>query len=525
MERCTQTEMETQTPVENGDKVKIRYCKLHSEKEINGFCEDCEEFFCKECMEDHMDHEIESLKKFCKERKENILKQVSVSELSAHLKKKEDELTKTKDKLYKELENTNEMITLKETVIKDGKEAAFKQEMCCIEAVCKYLIGLEDKASSVTLKNACEDAMGHFINIKDGIRKEFETIEKELETAKIRMRELEKELDEINRDASVFDYLKEDGKYEFDDEKWATFLLLNEKTPLFNTINNFEAFSSVKTVFDIKGVMNQKIVDVGEGVKMSEPLKVERELLTGGCIYSSLSHNGILAICVNDNTLQFTDLNNDRQVGMDIDNYTVVGFYDSNILLLTYQMPLREATVENVFDNPNIKTFKEIEGTKDVDPYTDVSLLNERRILYYRIANGDLFSFNTDTKENTRIAIGNRIWTIASLTGIDCNVKAVFRDDGDRCIYTLNIDNTITKVDGDHYYDITALFPLSSDPKNINDAVFKYTQNLIKDGNYIDTRHLIEFDGNYSVIRVYKDIFLAYDKNIKSWVLLRIITP
>ena len=291
------------------------------------------------------------------------------------------------------------------------------------------------------------------------------------------------------------------------------------------SIDEFCACDGADVLFDIDSVMRKELVDVGQDVKMTEPLKVERKLSTEWDIFVSLSHKGILAICVNKRTVQFTDLNNYRQVGIKVENISLAAFYNNVILLLTWEKPLREARVEEVFDNPIIETFKEIEGTNGVISFTDVSLLHERRKLYYPTTDYKLFSFNVDTRENSDIDVGRKVWAVASVAGIDYGVKVLFQDLDDRCIYTLNNYNSVTKVDKGHYNWLTTLFPSSSNPKNISNAVFKYFGNLIKDGNKLDTSKLINFEYNYSVIRVYKDIFLAYDKKTESWVLLRIIAP
>ena len=119
-------------------------------------------------------------------------------------------------------------------------------------------------------------------------------------------------------------------------------------------------------MFDIDSVMKKELVDVGQGVKMTEPIKVERGLITGNLIYASLSHQGILAICVNENTLQFTDLNTNKQVGITVESYSLLGLYDDMMLLLTWYNSLRETTVEKVFNSPNIEIFEKIEGTDNV---------------------------------------------------------------------------------------------------------------------------------------------------------------
>lgn len=127
-----------------------------------------------------------------------------------------------------------------------------------------------------------------------------------------------------------------------------------------------------------------------------------------------------------------------------------------------------------------------------------------------------------------------------SFTGIYCGVEAVFNNymyiPWHWCYNTcaLNKDNTITQANEkekrlyEHTYELTTLFPLVSDPNNIKNAVFKCNDRLMKYGENkkeIDASEFIKFEYNYSVIRVYRDVFLAYDEKTNSWVLLRIATP
>ena len=187
-----------------------------------------------------------------------------------------------------------------------------------------------------------------------------------------------------------------------------------EKACIDCPIDEYCACDDADMLFDVDAVMKQKLINVGEGVKMTQPIKVEKELITGDWICASLSHQGILAIYVDCNIIQFTNLNTNKQVEMRVEDWSNVGFYDSMVLLLTDGKDLREATVEEVFNDPRIGTFREIEGTGYVSPWTDVSLLHETRVLYYRYG-GKLFSFNVDTKMNKRIDVGVNCLTIASL--------------------------------------------------------------------------------------------------------------
>lgn len=305
-----------------------------------------------------------------------------------------------------------------------------------------------------------------------------------------------------------------------------------ENTYIDCSIDCYCACDGAKTLFDIEEVMKKKLIDVGQGVKMSKPLKIKRRLLTGEWNFASLSHQGILAIYVEEDygkkhnckrTIQFSNLNNDRQVRVKVEKSSPVGFYDNMVLLLTWEKPLREATVSSVFRNPRIETFRAIEGTGDVSALADVSLLQNRRVLYYPTIYYELFSFNVDTRVVTEINVGKKVHTIASFTGIYCNVELLFRDNLNS-VYTLNMNDTVTKVAEGQKFSITALLPLASNPENISNAVFKYSDSLIRNENIIKTEHLIEF-GHYSIVRVYKDVFLTYDKSVKSWVLVRIVTP
>ena len=102
-------------------------------------------------------------------------------------------------------------------------------------------------------------------------------------------------------------------------------------------------------------------------------------------------------------------------------------------------------------------------------------------------------------------------------------MKAVFKSN-DNCTYTLNMDDTMTQVGGRQANNLTTLFPSTSNSESVKDAVFLYNDYLVKDGKEIDICQLIEFNW-YSIVRVYKDIFLTYDDNTESWVLVRVVVP
>lgn len=294
-----------------------------------------------------------------------------------------------------------------------------------------------------------------------------------------------------------------------------------EKASINCSIDKFCACDDTDSLFDVDRVMRKKLIDIGEGVQISEPINVEMGLLVGNMTSASLSHQGVLAICV-DGVIQLINLKNDRQVKIEVKKRCFAGFYDSMILLLTWKSSLKEALVECVFNNPMVETFNEIKETNNVYPWTDVSLLHERRLLYYHTMDSELFSFNVDTKKNIKIDVGRRVSSIASFTGIDCKMKVLFKSD-DNCTYALKMDNTMTMVNEGQEGYLRTFFPSISSSNNINNAVFKYDDNLIKAGNHIDASDQIEFDIYYSVIRIYRNIFLAYNEKINSWTLFHMI--
>ena len=79
-----------------------------------------------------------------------------------------------------------------------------------------------------------------------------------------------------------------------------------EKACINCSVDEYCACDGADVLFDIEGVMKKELVDVGQGVKMTEPIEVKKGLMTGNSIYASLSHNGILAICANWDAVQFT---------------------------------------------------------------------------------------------------------------------------------------------------------------------------------------------------------------------------
>lgn len=313
-----------------------------------------------------------------------------------------------------------------------------------------------------------------------------------------------------------------------------------EKACINCSVNCFCACEGANILFDVDSVMKKRLTNIGKGMKVSGSIKVEKGLSTRGNISASLSHNAILGVCYYSGgyIIQFTDLNTNRKIEIKVKDNSLVAFYDNMVILLTTKKTLRETTVENVFKSPTIKIFEKIEEADNVATYTDVSLLNATRILYYPTVYRELFSFNVDTRHINKLFPGKKVDSIASFTGIDCGVKVIFqarmrtRIIGSRTTgyhpahsYALNMDNTIKMVKKEQGGSLKTVFPLTSKPKNIEDALFKFNDPHSSYLLSLGGKLLPKLNNYYPIVRVYRDVFLAYNESIESWILVRIVTP
>ena len=201
--------------------------------------------------------------------------------------------------------------------------------------------------------------------------------------------------------------------------------------------------------------------------------------------------------------LQLTNLGNEKQVEVKLEGISNVAFYDDGIILFTYDKLLREATLEEVFGEPDLLIFKRVEDVDEVSSYTDTSLLHSRRVLYYTSFDLISYEFNVDTRENKGIQIEQKMWMISSLMRIDCGMKAVFEDRSNMLIYALNWDNMVTplhEVEEDRH--LTSLFASSTYPCDLSKSVFKHQYYLVKGENKVVPEEPISLVIDQSVIRV-----------------------
>ena len=410
-----------------------------------------------------------------------------------------------------------------------NREEELGAEIDLLHVIGMNIIQFEEKANSTTLKNACEKALGAF-NVEEDILNEYKVLDSVLSEFEGTKKCMKENINRIKVDISMLKYLEEAFKLEiFDENSSLVYYFLNEiknfdcSYHINTSIENFRAFPLVEKIFHIERKDSKCLCDK---ITILSQVDAGLGLRKGNNMFVSLSHQGILAIFSKEgkNVVQFTDLNIAKQVEIEVENTSLVGFYDDKAIFLTLNKPLREAPVNDIFKNSDVSILKKVEGIEEVNPYTDVSLLNDTRLLYYTSRSRQLYFFDVDKRENKKIGDDKRIWSIASLTGINCGVEAVFHNFDDHYLYVFHKDLHIFGISKEKQErSLTTVFPPNNAPGNFRMAIFKFCDNLIKDNKKIKEGEGIKLENFYSIVRIYKDVFLMFNTSTKSWVICRIV--
>ena len=110
-------------------------------------------------------------------------------------------------------------------------------------------------------------------------------------------------------------------------------------------------------------------------------------------------------------------------------------------------------------------------------------------------------------------------------TGIDCGIKTMFYNHDNHKTYILDEYNAVINMDRADLDIAENILPSNSNSKNITDAVFLCHNSIILGEKTIEVKQMNALCEGHSLVRIYKDVFLVYNKEIKSWVLIRIFVP
>ena len=110
-------------------KCCMRCCKAHPEEEIVAFCNNCGVFFCKKCMEVHVDHSTESLREFCWRKKNGVLDETFIKKLVTQLRERRGKMNKEIIDSDKEQRGVKQQLSSNENINEEGKDVVHEGEL------------------------------------------------------------------------------------------------------------------------------------------------------------------------------------------------------------------------------------------------------------------------------------------------------------------------------------------------------------------------------------------------------------
>ena len=295
-------------------------------------------------------------------------------------------------------------------------------------------------------------------------------------------------------------------------------------------VEAFEACEGVERLFHVGWALAEELVDTGHGVWVTAPrdehTRFRRE---GERPLASLSPEGVFAVYHRVEyyeVIQFTDLRKyEREREVDVEGCSIAAFYDDRVLILTEDRPLVEAWVDEMLEEGG--EGRVVRGSERATPWTDVSLVNTTRVLHYRTPDCRLCAYDVDRRVSRIVDVGRGVVCLASLTGLDTGVLAVFQDEEGET-YALASDHSVARLPGGPQDEgLTDVFPSRSAPWDLTRAVLKYGDTLTKGGR--DIQEGLPSGGpllpqeDYTFVRLRGDVFLYYDTHECSWALTRIV--
>lgn len=311
--------------------------------------------------------------------------------------------------------------------------------------------------------------------------------------------------------------------------------------------DTYRAFPGVEERFGLGALAERMLVEVGDGIHISEPLLVELPCNHRGRVEGVyLSHRGLLiqSFCVDEGTSKHPDvrhymmllcLDTSRENVFRIGGTAIPCFYDDKVIFVSTWRHLSEANVEDLFGwegflhlppaisiggDPN-RILRVLVKESRILASADPTLLNERRELYYIAHMNKLYCYNVDTKANSIVDVGMKVHHIIPTKGIDSGAKVIFRGKG-RYNYVLTQTNSITRLTyGKRWREARGVFLRREDPRDVNGAVFEYATYFLKDSKKVRIEEPIDLRDVYCIIRLFEDMFLL--RFCRKWALCRIV--
>eukprot|EP00766_Chilomastix_caulleryi_P005850 gnl/Chilomastix_caulleri/7562.p1 GENE.gnl/Chilomastix_caulleri/7562~~gnl/Chilomastix_caulleri/7562.p1 ORF type:complete len:122 (+),score=16.74 gnl/Chilomastix_caulleri/7562:13-378(+) len=95
-------------------------------------------------------------------------------------------------------------------------------------------------------------------------------------------------------------------------------------------VDEYVSSINIDKHFNVYDMESIDLIDIECGIKISKLVGIRQKLASGNHMTGSISTCGVLAVCAGNGSkyiIQLTNLNRDIQVGIEVDCFTIVGFY------------------------------------------------------------------------------------------------------------------------------------------------------------------------------------------------------
>ena len=294
-------------------------------------------------------------------------------------------------------------------------------------------------------------------------------------------------------------------------------------------VNEYVGFKNALNVPKIAEALTQKVTDVGAGVLVSEGVEIQDIPVDVDNILVGVSEEGWLCICSGFTgcILVFYNLHNGNSFSIKCGfRFTCPYFYKGKIYLLPHRGKwIYEAKLRDLIETPTIKTFRRIKigGCWN---WGDNSKTPETGLVRYVTSDYTIRNYNIIERIDEPLMISGG--EVLSSTGIDMGENDfIYKVDG--CILAHTTYNKSKVISRNTYIGLVCI-PSQSSPTNPSKALY-----ISQDsdgsicytylGNIVELALPFEYEPFISIIRVYKDVFLVYDKFKRKWKYLRILVP